>query len=451
MRRPELHEAQILAWADAHKRRTSRWPRATTGRIVGRLRSGTILDSLGEKWMNVDRALRRGNRGLPGGSSLARLLARERGVRNHYDLPRLTIRQVLGWADLHFSRHGQWPTTNSGPIDDAPGETWMAVNAALEQGGRGLPGDSSLARLLKRHRGVRNIQDLRALTIRGILRWADAHHRTTGQWPTYNSGAIVGARGETWMAVHMALSQGNRGLPPGSSLARLLNEHRGVRHSKLLPPLTQEQVLAWADAHHEQTGRWPRRGDGPIAGTDGETWHAVESALVNGGRGLPGGSSLAQLLSEARGVRNIHRLPDLTVPQVLAWADSHHARTGRWPIAKSGPIPEAPGEPWHGVDNALARGRRGLPGGSSLPRLLQEHRGARNLKDLPRWTFRRIQELARAHYQRTGKWPTCSSGPVADAPGETWQAIDTALRVGVRGLARGSSLRHVLARLRRTS
>ena len=34
-------------------------------------------------------------------------------------------------------------------VADAPGETWMAVNLALWQGLRGLPGGWSLARLLK--------------------------------------------------------------------------------------------------------------------------------------------------------------------------------------------------------------------------------------------------------------------------------------------------------------
>jgi hypothetical protein len=38
---------------------------------------------------------RAGSRGLPGGSSLARLLARERDVPNKQDLPRLTVRQIL--------------------------------------------------------------------------------------------------------------------------------------------------------------------------------------------------------------------------------------------------------------------------------------------------------------------------------------------------------------------
>jgi hypothetical protein len=65
--------------------------------------------------------------------------------------------------------------------------------------------------------------------------------------------------------------------------------------------------------------------------------------------------------------------PPLTVEQILAWADAHHASTGRWPHTKSGPVEGAPGEVWATIDSLLAWGRRGLPRGSTLTRLLHEH------------------------------------------------------------------------------
>jgi hypothetical protein len=69
--------------------------------------------------------------------------------------------------------------------------------------------------------------------------------------------------------------------------------------------------------------------------------------------------------------------PPLTVEQILAWADAHHARAGAWPACRSGPVPEAPGEAWASIDSALRHGYRGLPGGDSLARLLNRHRGRR--------------------------------------------------------------------------
>jgi hypothetical protein len=72
--------------------------------------------------------------------------------------------------------------------------------------------------------------------------------------------------------------------------------------------------------------------------------------------------------------------PEITTNQILEWADNYHNRTGKWPDTESGPIPEALGTTWRGVDMALRRGYRGLPGKSSLCRLLHERRGLP-----PRW------------------------------------------------------------------
>jgi hypothetical protein len=67
--------------------------------------------------------------------------------------------------------------------------------------------------------------------------------------------------------------------------------------------------------------------------------------------------------------------PALKLSHILQWADSHHRRTGKWPGQTSGFIPEAPGTTWNAVDMALRQGHRGLPGHSSLGRLLHERRG----------------------------------------------------------------------------
>jgi hypothetical protein len=66
----------------------------------------------------------------------------------------LTPRKILVWARGHRERTGKWPTCGSGPVLDVPGETWNGVNQALYLGLRGLPGGSSLARLLHERRRV---------------------------------------------------------------------------------------------------------------------------------------------------------------------------------------------------------------------------------------------------------------------------------------------------------
>jgi hypothetical protein len=78
-RRPELRQEQILAWADAHRRRHGSWPTSHGGPVWG---------APGETWPALNMALRTGLRGLPGGYSLALLLRRERGVGERRGRPR---------------------------------------------------------------------------------------------------------------------------------------------------------------------------------------------------------------------------------------------------------------------------------------------------------------------------------------------------------------------------
>jgi hypothetical protein len=65
----------------------------------------------------------------------------------------------------------------------------------------------------------------------------------------------------------------------------------------------------------------------------------------------------------------------LSISQVLAWADDHRRRAGRWPHGKSGPVQANPAETWDGINQALTVGGRGLPGGDSFSRLLARERG----------------------------------------------------------------------------
>jgi hypothetical protein len=205
-----------------------------------------------------------------------------------------------------------------------------------------------------------------------ILAWADAHYRQTGAWPTMRSGPVRGAADESWKAIDSALRDGLRGMERGSSLARLLAKKRGVRNRLRAPHLTRAQILRWAEEHHRATGKWPSSNSGPIAGAPGETWKGVDLALRHGYRGLPRGPSLAKLLAQERRVRNRTSLPVLTPQKILTWADDYYRRVGDYPTSASGPIHVAEGETWGSVNLALRYGYRGLPGGSSLSRLLRQ-------------------------------------------------------------------------------
>src|SRR5262249_43887591 len=235
-------------------------------------------DAGGETWAAVQTALKVGRRGLPGGSSLARFLATRRGVRNPKQLPPLTVGQIRAWARAHRRRTGRWPTRSSGPIAEAPGETWKGVGAALRDGYRGLPGGLTLVALLTGRPGASRGSDRPPLTAAQILAWADAHHRRTGAWPTAASGPIPGAPGETWRAVDHAMRTNRRGLGSDWTLARLLADQRGVRPRQPPPRLRERQVLAWADGHRRRTGAWPTSDSGPGPEAPGATWRRAGQA-----------------------------------------------------------------------------------------------------------------------------------------------------------------------------
>src|SRR5262245_10887275 len=102
--------------------------------------------------------------------------------------------------------------------------------------------------------------------------------------------------------------------------------------------------------------------------------------LVSGGRGVCRGLRGYGSLSRHEGAESESAL-HLSLKQILAWADTFHKRTGQWPKHTSGPIPEAPGETWGAVHSALYHGGRGLPGGSSLYRVLRRRKEAKRQRE----------------------------------------------------------------------
>ncbi|MEW6250748.1 MAG: hypothetical protein AB1716_08880 [Planctomycetota bacterium] len=375
--KPPLQVYTILAWADAHRRRTGRWPNA---------HSGEVPEAPWENWAIIDQALRSGCRGCLGGSSIGLLLYRHRGrpLGLPRPRPRLTIRQILGWADAYHRRTGRWPAAHTpGCVAPDRTETWPALDCALAAGMRGLRGGTTLARLLLRCRGVRRpgSRYRPRLTIRQILAWADAHHARCGRWPAFGTGPVHEARDETWCGIHQALEHGRRGLRPGYTLASLLERRRGAPNKRHRPRLSPDQIVSWADAYHRRHGKWPTPTAGPILGAPNETWRAVAAALRAGMRGLPGGDTIARLLerygrhrSRSRRFHPPRRHP-LALEQILAWADEYFRQNGGWPTLHSGPISGTLDETWESVNSALGLGLRGLPGGSSLAKLLKKHRG----------------------------------------------------------------------------
>ena len=233
------------------------------------------------------------------------------------------------------------------------------------------------------------------ITEQMILGWADRYHKSTGEWPTRDSGPIEDNAPETWRIVEDALYKGKRGLPRGGSLYKLFRTHRGIPPANRLPPpkppLTVETILGWADQHYASTGMWPSRHSGAVKGVVGETWAGVNRALSKGLRSLQGGRSLSALLASERDEFSPKSRPSLTVDLILELADEYFAVNGRWPNATSGKVlnrGNAPGS-WSAINSALQTGLRGLPGNTSLSRLISEHRGFSGTRAIVRPTLPR--------------------------------------------------------------
>ena len=79
---------------------------------------------------------------------------------------RLTTRKIIGWANAHYVRKGKWPTYRSGKVVEAPELDWSSIDGCLEFGGFGVPGGSSLAHLLAKHRDLESGRQAPPLSIR---------------------------------------------------------------------------------------------------------------------------------------------------------------------------------------------------------------------------------------------------------------------------------------------
>jgi hypothetical protein len=215
----------------------------------------------------------------------------------------LTISQILDWADLHHLRTGRWPTSRSGPIIDRPERTWESVQTALVKGTCGLPGGSTLARLLRSRRKAKDPRlTMPDLDLKKVLEWVDAHWSRTGQWPHRDGGAVAECPSIAWATIDRRLKQGRLSLPKGTTLSKWLREVRGVWDGGK-PRLTEKLVLRWAEEHHSRYGRWPVTLSGPLLNNPDENWAAIDVALRNGRRGFPYRTSLSQLLTRHHGDR----------------------------------------------------------------------------------------------------------------------------------------------------
>jgi len=208
--------------------------------------------------------------------------------------------------------------------------------------------------------------------------------------------------------------------------------------------LSIDQILQWADWHHLRTGKWPTSRTGIILDQPERTWESVQTALIKGTCGLPGGNSLHRLLRHKRRISDPRKVaPDVDLKHVREWVDQHHLRTGRWPHRDDGSVAERPEITWATIDRRMRRGELGLPRGTTLSKWLRQSRDVWD-GGKPKLTERLVLRWAQEHYDRFGRWPVTLSGALFNHPEENWAAIDVGMRNRRRGFPYRMSLSQFL-------
>ena len=280
------------------------------------------------------------------------------------------------------------------------------------------------------------------LTEEMIIEAAKKYKKRVGEYPGQSSGDATLDFGypETWTSIIIALHRCSRGLQNKTTLAQLLQKH-GLKLSRRgKPNLTKQIVVGAAESFYERTGNYPKHISGNATQDFGypETWAAVESACQQMLRGLPEKTSLAQILQEFALKDNHMNRPVLTEMVILEAIKKYHVRTGMYPTQKSGDATLDFGYPerWSAVNSALHKGCRSM-GTSSLADILHKHGFRQHKARQIKLTENAIVEAAIIHFNRTGKYPTSTSGDASMDFGhtETWAHVAGALYEGCRGFA----------------
>ena len=342
----------IISWAKHHFQETRSWPT---------FKSGNVLADPSENWGAIRSSLVQGNRGLPSGLSIEKVLFNELGIVGVRSGKNLTEELILSLAEDHYKLIKGYPNENSTWVL-AGSDSWAAISAALREGLRGLQGGKSLAQLLGQAGLKTNPAAQIYPSLEEIITAAkDFSKGNNKKLPNRGTGSFQGYLKLTWGAIDGAIKRGSISGITAKSLADLFVQEFGYRNVNNLPDLRQEKILEWCDLFKERNGMFPSNTSQSIAEMGTETFRSIDTALRENRRGLNGYSSLSNFLYEERGKRNNKSLPNLTKEKILEWMKNWYEEKGAWPTAGDGEIPKSGGEKWSNLNATLHRGGRGLP------------------------------------------------------------------------------------------
>lgn len=199
------------------------------------------------------------------------------------------------------------------------------------------------------------------------------------------------------------------------------------------PPITIEQLREAVDQHRQANGgRFPtHQGHCDHLGL---AWSTVDTALREGYRGLPGGSTLRKWIDETYPAERY--APPYTSANIRAWVVAHReAHEGSFPTVESGPIAGV-NRTWMDVNDSMRKKQLPFTRCLSLSTWLDDQFPLDRTKKAARITAGMILVLVEAfRAERDGDFPYRDSGKVAGL-NMTWTQLDNAMCQAGQSLAR---------------
>ena len=159
---------------------------------------------------------------------------------------------------------------------------------------------------------------------------------------------------ESWENFYESSYNGRRGLTKGQYLNDIY-----IKHGLILGDLSEDIILEEMISHLRNKRCFPNENSGQVNDYIAETWHAMNSSLLNCRRGITEKSSLPQMIRKF----------------VLDQGEKHKLKTGAYPTNISGPLPDYPDLDWALIETSLPnRGTNVRPENrKTLPQFFEEY------------------------------------------------------------------------------
>ena len=463
-----LTEQQIVEWIKIFYEKENKYPSSGDKYVYERDGKGGYKIVEDEAWKSIEGSVTKKGR-YTGSITTFTELKKKHGFvidRNLY------VEQIKEWMQIFYEVKGKYPSTEDDEVYERDGKDiyrviqdrkWKSISWALmnkKMGLENIPDDeSSLEKFREKYGFVGKADDL---TEAKIKEWIEIFYEKESKYPhaedpnVYERDSNGGYRiikREKWQNINANLIRGGRGLSGGSSLADFKEGHGFT--DKIVR--TVEQLKEWMEIYYEYKGKYPsnigkksvyKRSDkGGFDVAEGDDWSNIDRALE---RGEIVGLTEKMTLADFK-VKFGYKSADLTVDQVKEWIEIFYEYKGKYPSQhdkevferdENGGYRVVEEEVWQEIGTALYNGSRGLP---EIPfGEFKKKYGYEN-----KYSEEKIKDWVEIFYEVKGKYPSQEDKHVYErdeeggyrvVEGESWNAINSALYKGFRGLEGGSSL-----------